>query len=106
MASANLEHLHARGPMRVEDEDDELEDGGTDDCADEVEEAGQVYVDSVIDYGHHHRSNNASSSTGGGVAPSRTSELTLSFEGEVYVFPAVTHEKVRTLLGVSSFNSS
>lgn len=35
---------------------------------------------------------------GGGVAAaaaaSRTSELTLSFEGEVYVFPAVTPEKV------------
>ena len=29
-----------------------------------------------------------------GVGPTRTSELTLSFEGEVYVFPAVTPEKV------------
>lgn len=28
---------------------------------------------------------------------SRTSELTISFEGEVYVFPAVTPEKVRFL---------
>lgn len=26
--------------------------------------------------------------------PSRTSELTIAFEGEVYVFPAVTPEKV------------
>jgi hypothetical protein len=31
---------------------------------------------------------------GGVVIASRTSELTLSFEGEVYVFPAVTPEKV------------
>lgn len=28
---------------------------------------------------------------------SRTSELTVAFEGEVYVFPAVTPEKVRSL---------
>ncbi|KAI8548454.1 hypothetical protein RHMOL_Rhmol07G0275100 [Rhododendron molle] len=38
---------------------------------------------------------------GGGVAAaaaSRTSELTLSFEGEVYVFPAVTPEKVQAVL--------
>ncbi|KAF8029831.1 hypothetical protein BT93_E2299 [Corymbia citriodora subsp. variegata] len=98
MASANPEHLQARGPVRAEDEDDELENGGgTDDCADEMEEAGQVYVDSVSDYDHHHRrSNNAS--TGGVVAPSRSSELTLSFEGEVYVFPAVSHEKVQAVL--------
>ncbi|XP_030542685.1 GATA transcription factor 24 isoform X2 [Rhodamnia argentea] len=98
MASANLEHLQARGPMRVEDEEDELENGGTDDCADEMEEAGRVFVDSVSDYGHHHRSNNAICCTGGVGAPSRTSELTLSFEGEVYVFPAVTHEKVQAVL--------
>lgn len=28
------------------------------------------------------------------VQPTRTSELTIAFEGEVYVFPAVTSEKV------------
>lgn len=33
-----------------------------------------------------------------GVVPSRRSELTLSFEGEVYVFPAVTPEKVQAVL--------
>jgi hypothetical protein len=32
------------------------------------------------------------------VTPSRTSELTLAFEGEVYVFPAVTPEKVQAVL--------
>lgn len=31
------------------------------------------------------------------VSASRTSELTVAFEGEVYVFPAVTPEKVRSL---------
>ncbi|MBA0838600.1 hypothetical protein Goarm_004407 [Gossypium armourianum] len=35
---------------------------------------------------------------GGVVMASRTSELTLSFEGEVYVFPAVTPEKVQAVL--------
>lgn len=30
----------------------------------------------------------------GTVAPTRTSELTIAFEGEVYVFPAVTPQKV------------
>ncbi|XAR53013.1 hypothetical protein NMG60_11021390 [Bertholletia excelsa] len=32
------------------------------------------------------------------VVPSRPSELTVSFEGEVYVFPAVTPEKVQAVL--------
>lgn len=31
------------------------------------------------------------------MAVSRTSELTISFEGEVYVFPAVTPEKVQSI---------
>lgn len=35
------------------------------------------------------------SGTNGGVVQSRTSELTIAFEGEVYVFPAVTPEKVQ-----------
>lgn len=35
---------------------------------------------------------------GGGVVASRTSELSLAFEGEVYVFPAVTPEKVQAVL--------
>ncbi|KAF7843029.1 dynamin-related protein 3A-like [Senna tora] len=36
---------------------------------------------------------------------SRTSELTISFEGEVYVFPAVTPEKVRFLCSLFDFSS-
>ncbi|KAB2042666.1 hypothetical protein ES319_D02G231500v1 [Gossypium barbadense] len=32
------------------------------------------------------------------VQPTRTSELTIAFEGEVYVFPAVTSEKVQAVL--------
>ncbi|XP_056173251.1 GATA transcription factor 24 isoform X2 [Syzygium oleosum] len=110
MASANPAHLRARGgPVRVEeaeeDDEEELEDGGTDDGADEVEvEAGGVYADSVGgDYDRRRRRRRGSIASGGGtrggvVAPSRTSELTLSFEGEVYVFPAVTHEKVQAVL--------
>lgn len=38
-----------------------------------------------------------SDGTNGCALQSRTSELTISFEGEVYVFPAVTPEKVRFL---------
>ncbi|XP_010482249.1 PREDICTED: GATA transcription factor 24 [Camelina sativa] len=37
-------------------------------------------------------------SEGVSTKPSRTSELTLSFEGEVFVFPAVTPDKVKTVL--------
>ncbi|KAL3733048.1 hypothetical protein ACJRO7_022552 [Eucalyptus globulus] len=105
MASADPEHLQARGPTRAEDDDDddELENGGgggTDDFADEVEEAGRGYVDSVGDYEHRRRRGSSAGvgAGGGGVAPSRTSELTLSFEGEVYVFPDVSHEKVQAVL--------
>lgn len=39
---------------------------------------------------------------GGLVQPTRTSELTVAFEGEVYVFPAVTPEKVSAFLSLIS----
>ena len=86
MAAVNPRPLQARpfedhggGPIPIEDVDGEYEDGGGSDAMDEVEDAN---VNSVSVANH------------GVVMASRTSELTLSFEGEVYVFPAVTPEKV------------
>ncbi|KAJ8762479.1 hypothetical protein K2173_007918 [Erythroxylum novogranatense] len=97
MAAANPQPLqarpyedHARGPIQIVDDDDccgEYDDG------DDLEEAqGNSAAVNVAE--HHLRSGGG----GGLVMASRTSELTLSFEGEVYVFPAVTPEKVQAVL--------
>lgn len=95
MAAANPQPLqarpfeeHLRGPIPIEDDDGEYEEGGGggndgDDGMDEVEE-NRINSANVIEHGAM-------------VMASRTSELTLSFEGEVYVFPAVTPEKVLCL---------
>lgn len=92
MAAANPQPLQARpfedhlqGPIPIEDDDGEYEGGvgggnDGDDGMDEVEE-NRINSVNVIEHGAL-------------VMASRTSELTLSFEGEVYVFPAVTPEKV------------
>lgn len=95
MAAANPQPLQARPfqehvqvPTMMGDDDGEYEDcgggdgggGGGGDIMDDVEETHMTSV-SVATHG-------------GLVMASRTSELTLSFEGEVYVFPAVTPEKV------------
>ncbi|KAF7817042.1 GATA transcription factor 24-like [Senna tora] len=96
MAAVNPQPLQARpfeehvqGPLPVEDDDGDYEDGGgsgvgSGDAMDDMEEAN---ANSVTVANH-----------GGIVTMSRTSELTLSFEGEVYVFPAVTPEKVQAVL--------
>ncbi|KAK4274186.1 hypothetical protein QN277_017453 [Acacia crassicarpa] len=76
---------HVQGPVAVEDDDVDYEDGGASgDAMDDLEEGN---VNSVTVPNH-----------GGVVTTSRTSELTLSFEGEVYVFPTVTPEKVQAVL--------
>lgn len=91
MAAANPQPLQARPfqehvqvPSMMADDDGEYEDGGGGggggDVMDDVEEAHMTSV-SVANHG-------------GLVMASRASELTLSFEGEVYVFPEVTPEKV------------
>ena len=98
MAAANPQPLqarpfeeHARGTIQIEDDDGDYED----DAMDDVEEANVNSVNVA-----EHRIvvggvNGGGGAAGGGVVmASRTSELTLSFEGEVYVFPAVTPEKV------------
>jgi len=96
MAAANPQPLQARpykdhrtrAPIQIEDDDDgEYEDGdGMDDME---EEAAVAQVNSGVSVAEHNHG-----AGGGVVIASRTSELTLSFEGEVYVFPAVTPEKV------------
>ena len=97
MAAANPQPLqvrpfedHMQGPIPIDDDDDgggDYEDDvagndGEDDAMDDMEE-NHVNMNSVNVAEH-----------GALVMASRTSELTLSFEGEVYVFPAVTPEKV------------
>ncbi|MED6109929.1 hypothetical protein PIB30_038191 [Stylosanthes scabra] len=95
MAAMKPQPLQAR-PFEGEDvilldEDDVVEcedgDGGCDDAMQELEEGNTNSV------GVGARSNHAAVAK-----PSRRSELTLSFEGEVYVFPAVTPHKVQAVL--------
>ncbi|CAN6584215.1 unnamed protein product [Malus baccata var. baccata] len=82
---------HGRGQIQVEDDDGDYEDGG-----DGMEDMEEVHVNPVS---VAERGGGGGGGGGGGVVmASRTSELTLSFEGEVYVFPAVTHEKVQAVL--------
>ncbi|XP_027149419.1 GATA transcription factor 19-like isoform X2 [Coffea eugenioides] len=85
-----------------EDEDeDEDDDGGGDDVMSDVNE---VHLNSVGNHNHRHKQQQQhqhhSHRAGGGgqVVATRTSELTLAFEGEVYVFPAVTPQKVQAVL--------
>lgn len=93
MAMANPQPLQARPyedhmqiPIQIHDDDADFEvDGGA--------SAHDDAMDDVDDDHHHINSINPIDHTGVVVA-SRTSELTLAFEGEVYVFPAVTPEKV------------
>lgn len=69
---------------------------------DDVDDDNGTYEEDTMDEEEYSRVNSkkhrAGSLTerlkGGVVVASRTSELTLAFEGEVYVFPAVTPEKV------------
>ncbi|GMP80560.1 hypothetical protein CsSME_00035609 [Camellia sinensis var. sinensis] len=77
----------------TEDDGDDYDDGGDGD--DGMDEAEDEHVTSVNASDHHHHYYGGG---GGVVVASRTSELTLAFEGEVYVFPAVTPEKVQAVL--------
>lgn len=90
MATVNPQPLQFEDPAIPvdDDDDDDDDDGGDDDAMDDLEDAN---VNSV-----NVAANAAASVNHEAVVamPSRTSELTLSFEGEVYVFPAVTPQKV------------
>ncbi|XP_057468948.1 GATA transcription factor 24-like isoform X2 [Actinidia eriantha] len=95
MAAANPWPLQARPyedyvqlpAIQIEDDEDgEYEDGGDDD----MEEADGHATAANVSERRRYES--------GVVVASRTSELTLAFEGEVYVFPAVTPEKVQAVL--------
>ncbi|KAK8313913.1 hypothetical protein V6Z12_D01G140700 [Gossypium hirsutum] len=103
MAAANPQPLqirpfeeHARGTMQIDDDDGDYADDAMDDVEDanidsvNVAEHGMGLIGGVIGGG--------GAAGGGAVRALRTSELTLSFEGEVYVFPAVTSEKVQAVL--------
>lgn len=112
MAAANPQPLqarpfeeHARAPLiQIEDEDGDYEDG---EGMDDIDE-GNINSINIINSNNNNNNNtnnNSNISNNSSMvnvaehgvvvaAASRTSELTLSFEGEVYVFPAVTPEKV------------
>lgn len=81
-----------------DDDEDEDDDGGEyDDTGDDVmDDAEGVHLDASNNYPHY--SHRSGPGAGLPVVAQRTSELTLSFEGEVYVFPAVTPEKVFCIL--------
>nr|XP_034889942.1 GATA transcription factor 24-like isoform X1 [Populus alba] len=89
------EDHRTRASIQIDDDDGEYEDA---DGMDGMKEAATVaQVNSGVSVAEHHRG--VRIEVGGGVVTtSRTSELTLSFEGEVYVFPAVTPEKVQAVL--------
>lgn len=90
---------HVATRIQLEEDDDDDEDDGVeyDDTGDDVMEDAEEVV-------HLNASNkyNQSGHRGGvggvQVVVQRTSELTLSFEGEVYVFPAVTPDKVQSVI--------
>ncbi|KAK4852157.1 hypothetical protein QYF36_021540 [Acer negundo] len=109
MAAANPQPLqarpfddHERVAIQIEDEDGDYEDG---DGMDDLEE-GNVNSMNIMNNDNGNNNNNNSSVVNvaehgvvvAAAAASRTSELTLSFEGEIYVFPAVTPEKVQAVL--------
>lgn len=74
-----------------DDEDGAYEDDGGEETMDEAEDVSMKVLN------HHKYGGQRQQLYGGGsgvVEVSRTSELTLAFEGEVYVFPAVTPDKV------------
>ncbi|XVF36569.1 hypothetical protein REPUB_Repub19eG0068800 [Reevesia pubescens] len=106
MAAANPQPLqarpfeeHARGTIQIEDDDDgDYEDDAMDDVEDPNVHSVNVAEHGIGVVGAVNGGGGGGGAVGGVVMASRTSELTLSFEGEVYVFPAVTAEKVQAVL--------
>ncbi|XP_031396974.1 GATA transcription factor 19-like isoform X2 [Punica granatum] len=88
MASAYPQPLQARAiGEQVGEVDGECDDD--DDTMEDMEEASHSNVNSGNSCGM-----NCGNGYGGVALAPRTNELTISFDGEVYVFPAVTPEKV------------
>lgn len=97
--AANPKPLQSRpyeGELPVDGEESGESDGG-DESMDDDDNDDDDGVDDNLTV----RMRRESGGMGGGVGPSsssRKSELTLSFEGEVFVFPAITPEKVQAVL--------
>lgn len=86
--------------MVMEEEDDDDVDGAYEDDGGEetMDEAEDVSMKVLNHHQYGGQSKQLYGGAGGVVEVSRTSELTLAFEGEVYVFPAVTPDKVQAVL--------
>lgn len=82
------------------DSDDSTDDAGDEDPTVRIrrESGGSIGTSMGVGVRDRRRESGGRLGLGLGVGPTRTSELTLSFEGEVYVFPAVTPEKVHAVL--------
>ncbi|XP_019055728.1 PREDICTED: GATA transcription factor 28-like isoform X2 [Nelumbo nucifera] len=98
MASVNPQPLQSIPPYEGHEDrfqiPIQIDDDGGGYEADGIDAVGDEAMDDVDDV--HVNSGNRVDQTYG--LASRTSELTLSFEGEVYVFHAVTPEKVQAVL--------
>ncbi|KAK4747516.1 hypothetical protein SAY87_014102 [Trapa incisa] len=84
---------HAREAVLIGDVGAEFVSGVGDDDMEELEEDTTGGLLNPVS-----NRNSAEVESEGAVVAPRRSELTLSFEGEVYVFPAVTPEKVQAVL--------
>lgn len=87
---------HVATRIQLEEDDDDDDDDGVeyDDTGDDVMEDAEEVVHLTASNKYLHYGHRGGGAGGVQVVVQRTSELTLSFEGEVYVFPAVTPEKV------------
>ncbi|MCD7464327.1 hypothetical protein HAX54_052515 [Datura stramonium] len=81
-----------------DDEDDTYGDDGGDETMDEAEDVSMKVLNHHQCGGQSQQLYGGRGGGGGALEVSRTSELTLAFEGEVYVFPAVTPDKVQAVL--------
>ncbi|KAM3342336.1 GATA transcription factor 19 isoform X2 [Capsicum galapagoense] len=89
------DHMHA--PLQSEEEDEDggaYEDDGDEETMDEAEDVSMK----VLNQRQYGGRGGGGGGGGGVVQVCRSSELTLAFEGEVYVFPAVTPDKVQAVL--------
>ncbi|XP_050379192.1 GATA transcription factor 19-like isoform X2 [Argentina anserina] len=101
MAAVNPQPLQVRpyeaeaASFQVEDDEGEYEYGGGDEAMEGGEEEEAHAISAAAARGG---AGGVSVLTSAAAVGTRTSELTLSFEGEVFVFPAVTAQKVQAVL--------